>query len=51
MADDVIYYQWIPRGDTDKIDEYKQDGWEISEVDCHHGVHAVLAVKGKFSED
>ena len=51
MADDVIYCQWILRGDTEKIEEYKRDGWEISEVDNHHAAHAVLAVKGKFKTE
>ena len=51
MTDEIIYCQYIERGDHEKIEEYKRKGWEISEFDNHHSAHAVLAVKGKFSED
>ena len=51
MADEIIYCQYIERGDHEKIEEYKRKGWEISEFYNHHSAHAVLAVKGKFSED
>ena len=48
MTDEIIYCQYIERGDHEKIEEYKRKGWEISEFDNHHSAHAVLVVKGKF---
>ena len=50
MTDEIIYCQYIERGDYEKIEEYKRKGWEISEFDNHHSAHAVLAVKGKFRD-
>ena len=50
MADEVIYCQWLPQGDTEKIEEHKNDGWkEKPQPDCHHAAHAILMVKGEFS--
>ncbi len=51
MADETIDCQWIPRGDTETIEEYRRAGWRIREVDCHHAAHAVLAVLGEFRQE
>ena len=45
MSGEITLCQWIPKTEPERIAEYERDGWEVREVFCHHGHHAVLAVR------
>ena len=47
---EAIYTRWLPKDDHEGIEAHKSDGWkEKPQPDCLHSAHAVLMVKGEFS--